>query len=139
MKDKYDYSHVVLYCKDWYKTTNTIDDLKIILSYRNGVKPEKINTGIIFNALFSIVWDYYICNQKHRMLEIFSDFFRWKKEWIVSVEEMIQIFVNKISIIRIINDDGTRIIDLERPDYNILPKHEMVTQEFEDKIFGKKE
>jgi hypothetical protein len=134
---KYSYSHVILYCKSWYEKTNTIDDLKIILGVRNGVKPKHIDLNIIWNALFSIIWDYYVKGEKYKMIEIFSDFFRWKKEMIVTIEEMIQIMVNKISIIQI-KDDDKILIDLDRPDYTILSKHEMVTQEFEDRIFGVK-
>jgi hypothetical protein len=47
---------IYLYAKHWYKRTNIIEDMKIILGNRSGISPKFISLGDIFYVLGHITY-----------------------------------------------------------------------------------
>lgn len=120
------YSHIYLYAKHWYKRTDPIKDLKILISNRCGIDVNYINVRECVGQLVDLVWlainksgnpQYFFC-------EFISDITFDQDFWkFGSTEEtkMDVVVINKclsvLSLTRISDIDGK----LAEPDSNILP------------------
>ena len=48
--------HIYLYAKNWYKITNVVDDMKVLLSHRSGVEKQHITRQDISSVLLGIAY-----------------------------------------------------------------------------------
>ncbi len=116
-------SHIILYAKGWYKRTNCEDDLKIILAHRNGCEKEHVSRESIIIVLTGIVYPYltehYFREISIRTFSKFHQSLYKMNEFEMFLNEMLSI----LSALQIKNSDKI-LIELDEPDYNILPKHE---------------
>lgn len=116
-------SHIILYAKGWYKKTKYEDDLKVILAYRNGCDKKDVSRESIIIVLTKIVYpyltEYYF---REIFIRTFSNFYRslYKiNEFEMFLSELLSILCS----LKIKNNDKI-LIELDEPDYTILPKHE---------------
>jgi hypothetical protein len=65
-------SNVYLYAKGWYKTSDSIEDLKIIYGLRNGMEAEYINIRNIMDCLITLTWEH-MRKDNYGLIEFISD------------------------------------------------------------------
>lgn len=112
--------HIYLYSKMWYKVTNLIDDLKILLSYRSKSLPENISVDDILIVLTEIA-SYHtdfpcFMNQLKEKMRTNESMYKFK-----SAEEIV--IYTLLSILRFTN--ASRIpFNLGKPCEIILPLKE---------------
>lgn len=113
---------IILYCKQWFKTTNLFDDLKILISKRCAIDPDLVSLDNIYWHLLEIIKECSIvyANNNYIYQDILKEMFKQKNS--VSIDDMIRIAYIKIGLLPIKNDKGEKIIELGEPDYNWLPK-----------------
>ena len=58
------YSHIILYAKGWYKITNTIEDLKVLVSNLYGWDVEHCSLDNITRTMINIIYKCCIENNK---------------------------------------------------------------------------
>lgn len=135
--EKHPDSHLFLYAKHWYKRTDEAEDLKKIYGRRNGIEPEHISDEDIFSWVLRVTFPY--IRDGHHLNEIL------KRAFILHEESHRIIFYPKIddkisfrSILKrllanlgdvkikeiVDREKGIEIpiINLEEPDYSILPR-----------------
>ena len=120
-------SHIYLYAKGWYKRTDIFEDLRVIYSHRNGVKPSDIRDDDILLLLSTLTFLH--INNKNQFYDFIRRCFdlasvgpRWSdlKNYI----DLKSIIMGLLSILNLtkIKEDGKVLIELDKPDYTILPK-----------------
>lgn len=111
----------ILYAKNWFKTNDTITDLKIIWSKYNGNPPEDFSDYLIYQLLCKILGkvmsEYHDNNIARFFKEIFKIHFEYKDE--LKVQDLIEKIIEEFMMLPV-----TLVGDLGEPDYSILPKKE---------------
>ena len=131
MNKPIDYNHVYLYAKHHYKRTDTITDLKIILSKRSLIDIEFISGEDIIGCLTEITWKE--INRCGNPTYEFNDFVmrilpqnRWKvnnrdKELEDLNVAIINSCLSVLSQSLVKDDNGNVLLELGEPDSSILP------------------
>lgn len=110
--------HIILYTKNWYKKTNLIDDLKIIICNEVRSKPEYLLVGDI---LYWVEKVYFEIFNKQQIEFHFGNLFKYKET--LNPESFIEFVCEKIAYVKV--RDGEQLaLDLGEPDYTILPKYD---------------
>jgi len=111
--------HIILYAKGHYRQQNPIDDLKKILSERNGIEPRYIDMRDIFQKLSSLAW--YFINKESDFID-FVSLLNPKNAWQhCHSKEYEFILISKcLSVLRFQLVDNIPF-ELGKPDPNILP------------------
>jgi len=118
-------SHIWLYAKYHYKRGNVIEDLNKILADRSGIKAEHIDIKSIFIVLCEIVYPYL---SEYNFVTFLEDSFR---KWVdyettttlEKVFERLLWILHDVKVKEYVNDKWVILIELDEPDYNILPKY----------------
>ena len=133
------YSHHILYAKGHYLQTNVLEDLKVIQSRYSGVPAQHITVGNIQEALLSIIMKYDRPDNQTKMEELMDWFrfddlagFSWNNTGTYTRADIdrkqIECWLSIIMLLKVgdTDEDGDwqTIIDLEEPDYTILPRQE---------------
>jgi hypothetical protein len=101
-------THIWLYAKNWYKKTDIIEDLKVIMGKRCALYPEQVKQKDIEIILLDIM--YHHINNEYR----FNDFV------LSCVEDgVIKTCLSFMAITEVKDIEG----GIGEPDYNILPKN----------------
>lgn len=119
------YRHFYLYAKHWYKRTDVVEDLKLLIQERSLIDPVHLSVRDVIDNLEGLAWNYITKsgNPPHFFREFVFDMFpdnRWKhggdKEDSQEVT-LIKKILSMMSIEQVKNIDGA----LGEPDPNILP------------------
>jgi hypothetical protein len=115
------YCQIILYAKGWFKKTNMLDDLKIILSKHFGCEPEVYNLNDIYQMVIETVESTEQFNFKRFLAEGM-----WSYTWEDKIDKkwIIERLMGQASIIPVRNDKKEFILNLGEPDYTWLPKKE---------------
>ena len=111
-----DYSHVILYAKNWYKKTDVKEDLRAILAHRCGMD---LSDGELFSVMSGILAEHLISKTHLIDATVFDIVFNTglNSHYGKTVEER---FLNKtLSVLANLSRDD--ILSLEAPNKNILP------------------
>lgn len=108
--------HIILYTKGWYKKTDLIDDLKVIIDRFCSIDVEYLNVDSI---LYWTQKTYFKVFNKQQIEFQFGYLFYFKKQH--TPETFIQFICNRLANITVRIEDEL-ILDLGEPDYNILPR-----------------
>jgi hypothetical protein len=116
-------SHIFLYAKNWYKKTNVFEDLRKIYAVRNACKAEYISDSSIVAMLCDLVFPYLT---QHTFRSFILDLFRYEKSPYkkTASEKIANNFLSRLELTRVKDDAGNILIQLDAPDYSILPKKE---------------
>jgi hypothetical protein len=122
-----------LYAKHWYKRTDVIEDLKLLIKDRSGIDPKYLNARDIMENLINLVW--LSISKSGNPSHFFRDFvfdtalpLEWYKQYYndgteeEETQELITIkkCLSVLAITNVSDIDG----ELGEPDYTILPKPE---------------
>lgn len=126
MSDTYivpEHRHFYLYAKGWYKKTNIIEDLKILVSNYSGIDNNYISEEDIINILSNMI-DYHInYSNPSKLISKILEIKRYsslnKEE--LSINELL--ILSMLSILTFLNVSEIPI-DLGSPDSNILSLRE---------------
>jgi hypothetical protein len=110
-------AQIVFYSKGWFKQNDLIDDLKILISHRTGLKKEFITFSLIYRHLLQIIE---ICCP-YKYYDILKDLFNYTPDGTIDEEAIIRNFMGKISILPV-RKGNKLILDLGEPDYTWLSK-----------------
>ena len=122
------YRHFYLYAKHWYKRTDVVEDLKLLIQNRSLVDPIHLSVRDVIDNLEGLAWNYITKsgNPPHFFREFVFDMFpdnRWKhggdKEDSQEIT-LIKKILSMMSIESVKNIDG----NLGEPDPKILPLSE---------------
>jgi len=113
---------IILYCKGWFKTTDPISDLKVLIGKRCGYDPELCSLENIYWHLCEIIKE---CNDIHPnknyiYQEILREMFKWETS--ITINDVVKQLRSQISLLPVLNKDKELILDLGEPDYTWLPK-----------------
>ncbi len=132
------YSHVYLYAKHWYKCTDVVADMKILISNRCGIDPEYISAADCISQLVDLVWLSISRsgNPPYFFGEFVNDITIRKNHWKVNGEPddsdevvVIKKCLSVLSTTLKSNIDG----EFEEPDPKILPlTNEDILQQFRE-------
>jgi len=127
-KDKMNsYRHFYLYAKHWYKRTDVIEDLKVLIKERSGIPIEYIRKRDIIDNLIDLAW--LSITRSGNPAISFREFvvnIAFPNDWwkfncnkdvpieVITINKCLSI----MSITEVSKIDG----ELGEPDYNILPK-----------------
>lgn len=114
--DKFE-RHIILYAKGWYKETNYMDDIREIIAGVSGSELQYIYPIYVYKRLVEIATKYV---SQFQLQECFKNFFKYKRENTITMEEICERLLGEISIIPV-NYDGV-VIELGEPDGSILPR-----------------
>ena len=125
-------SQVILYAKNWFKKTDVMEDLRKIYAKRNGMRFEHINNDDIYEMLTKLFYD--IClkeNSEYSFNHLMKEIFRFVNKGCSYSETTNMKHVIKYYLVMISNAQVREIkkgktlkilIELDEPDYSILPK-----------------
>lgn len=115
--------HIILYAKDWYKITDTIEDLRVIVGKFVMIDPQYIKIDDIFQWVVNIVEEY--CGQKEiakQFRQMFKRFGEWEMKD-VTLLYIIQKLLDDSLAQLVVKADGIDI-KLGIPDPAVLPLKE---------------
>ena len=116
--------HIFLYAKGHYHSGDIITDLKILIGKRNALDPKYVTVNDIVTVLLEITLPYV---QKSQMRDFIMDlgpdrkFLFYKSDKYSFYESLIHRCLCTLAMTRIIDPDGTVLMDLGKPDSSILP------------------
>jgi hypothetical protein len=129
-------SHIILYAKYWYKRTDVITDMKVLVGERCARDPERVSISNIVSVLTTITYPF--MNTKDNFESFLRDCFRRSENYpsskianpIISplenlkfgVKEIIESMLAILGSILVYDDNHNEIVKLDEPDYSILPK-----------------
>ena len=124
-------SHVYLYAKNWYKKTNTLNDLRKIYARRNGVEESDLSDMDILSMLCGLTFQHIKNEMKFGKLMV-QQFYRYKNKKsifpAITKTTNIKLTVRELlNILRFtqtnekVGDTWNVLILLDEPDYTILP------------------
>ena len=107
------YSHIYLYAKCWYKRTNALEDLKIILAARTAIEPRFIRKQDVLREVAYCAFESINAsgNPSHFFTKLIMEIDRGRD----SIEGMLSILS-----LRTLSKD----FQLDDTDYTILPRRE---------------
>jgi|AntAceMinimDraft_18_1070375.scaffolds.fasta_scaffold161098_2 hypothetical protein len=130
-------SHIFLYAKHHYKATDTIEDLKKIISVRSMIPVEYINKENILSVLSTIAYPY--INKEWGFQNFMEDILpqnAWKTGGSIEREKnqdfelnIIRKLLSVISLITVNGENGNILIELDEPDSSILPLRDKFNSE----------
>jgi len=100
--------HLFLYAKGWYKKTNTLDDLKRIVSHISWIDVEHINKGDVIAWLVQCIQPY-VTKAPNRFSDLMGDWF--------ANRDMVEAILSMMSVMS--HDDMG--MECMPPNYDILP------------------
>jgi hypothetical protein len=120
------YSHVYLYAKHWYKRTDVVADMKILIGKRCGIAPKHISTENCVEQLVDLVW--LSISRSGNPIHFFSEFVldvtlrknRWKFTDEPDDNDEVVVIKKCLSVLALTNKkdiDG----EFEEPNPKILP------------------
>lgn len=123
------YRHFYLYAKHWYKRTDIVEDLKILIQNRSGIDAIHLNTNDILENLIDLVW--LSISRSGNPSHFFSEFVfdtampqEWWKFYGKEKDSQELITIKKclsvMSLTNVSDIDG----ELGEPDFTILPEPE---------------
>jgi len=110
-----EWRHFLFYAKNRYGKTETISDLKTILSHETGLNPGSVKLGDVYEILVGLFLKYTTGDQK-------KDFFMriFAERDSVKIGDVILQLIGALSVLKI--RDGERVlIELGEPDPSVLP------------------
>ena len=123
-------SHIYLYAKGHYQKTDTIEDLKVILGHRSGTPADCISRKDIMDVLCKIVWEHLYNNSTFDNPTMFQkvierinptfDILPYPKQ-ASTLERTIKALLSILLNLKVRDDKGNTLIELDRADYTILP------------------
>jgi hypothetical protein len=130
-------SHILLYAKGWYKKTDIIEDMKILVAQRYFWNKEDCTIDNIVSCCINLIYRYCILNQpEHIACYNFHNIFEdlkpdniWKCGYASRSytynEAIIRKTLSMLSIVSV-QKDGIKLIELDEPDEKILPLNQDV-------------
>ena len=120
------YQHVYLYAKNWYKRTNTLEDLKRILSIRSNIGADEISNEDVVRQLLHITYPHIVKsgNPPHFFEELFIDMLpenEWKRYMCQNDDIYTKICKSCLNFLNFVKVSEIEDL-LGPPDYTILPK-----------------
>ena len=122
-------SHIYLYAKGWYKKTDVIEDLKIILGERSLLYPEHVSVDDIVSVLSKIAYPY--IKDEYEFARFLADILPCNSwQYGEKNEKNIELnIINKLlSVLSLttVKEKDVVIIPLDKPDPNILPLNDIL-------------
>ena len=123
-------SQIIYYCKGWFEQKpNIVDDLRILVGNWTLTDPKFITISDVASVIGNIAWKYKSQQQdsKSLHLEIVNDLIP-KNRWTFGSNEeddyLVALIKKYVSIIRRlkIKDKDNVLIEMDKPDYSLLPK-----------------
>jgi len=121
-------SHIYLYAKGWYKETDVIEDMKRIVSIRNGIEPEYCSSKDIAHLLLSIAQSY--IRIEHDFSNFVMDlspnsfwamlFYPEEKDRYDFNKSVIRKCLSVLRTVQVMDVDKV-LLELDKPDPEILP------------------
>jgi len=124
-------SQVILYAKNWFKKTDTIEDLRKIYAKRNLMVLEHISDEDIYSMLTHLVFDLCIKDNDINFNHLMSEIFRSEMQWhrftnVTRIRNVIRVYLQMLRLLKVKEASGNTItkvlIPLDEPDYTILPR-----------------
>jgi hypothetical protein len=114
------WNHVILYSKGWYKRTDTIEDLKTLISKLCGIDREYESLKDIAYVVTEVFIRVHTKDQIERFFNdvIFSNVYFNES---FSREYIIKRMIGWIGCMQVMEKDGEHIINIGEPDYTLLP------------------
>lgn len=128
-------SHIYLYAKGHYKVTDTIGDMKEIIAERCYFNAEDVSVGNIKSILLSIAFKIILNsgNTEH-FLEEFIEGINPDNLWRIMTNQkkeeydfnlaVIEKCLSVIRFVKVLDDNGKCVLELDKPNTNILPLKE---------------
>lgn len=121
-------SHIVLYAKWHYKTSDMMDDLKVLVANRCGLELNQISDITVFDVIYNIAYPFLTQSSlRSIILDSFTDNnpgFNVGRNDKLYFGQIVKKLLTIISMIEVLDGDGNTIYELDEPDYSILPKPE---------------
>jgi hypothetical protein len=122
---KNDDSHIILYAKGWYKRNDVIKDMKIILGERGCIEPRHVSPNNIVGVLSKLIFPYVDDKYKfssflENILCSYFDFEMHKEPLVKFIDACLSI----LSKLQIKDNEGNILLELDDPDYELLPEAE---------------
>lgn len=125
-------SHIILYAKNHYKRTDIIEDLRILVGHRNYCDPKFITKSDVFHVILDITLPHILYHGEQKPENVLREFFidlypvnRFKFGSNEDEDYFLALIRKCLSYLRntkICRSDGSMIMELDDPDYTILPK-----------------
>ena len=105
--------HIYLYAKGWYQRNDKLNDMKIIIGERSALLPRDVSRFDVESILMHLVWKHIQKQSEY----LFSSFVAHCLN-----DDLITACLY-VLMIQDVNDIG---FDLGQPDYNLLPKRDLL-------------
>lgn len=118
-------SHIYLYAKKWYKRTDIIEDLKKLIGHRCGYDACHVSLEEILVVLGTIAWRHMDEYQFTELLKGIDPQNIWKVGGDNKSTPELRTILKLLSILSSaqVNEGDKILIELDEPDYSILPKN----------------
>ena len=116
------YRHWYLYCKNWYKKTDIVEDLKEIQSNWSGIDKDHISEYDVLQIILDVVWPHIV--NKYQFIAFMDNQLEGNTRFIGGTPEDGHIKRVILSAKSMISMASVETIsgELGEPDYSILPK-----------------
>lgn len=110
---------IILYSKKWFKRTDIITDLKVMISNWSGSELKWTTEHDVYWMVSEAFAKSVSTDNRILIWFLKDDLYRYEET--IEIKEMIKRMIGKMAILRTRNGDEI-IIDLGEPNYNLLPK-----------------
>jgi hypothetical protein len=113
---------IIWYTKGWFKVTNEIDDLKIIIGDGTAISSEKVEVWSVYywvmKTFLKVIPQHLL---KHKIENFFTEIYKYKpRDYCIAIEDMIREMCGELSTLKTREND-IDLIELGEPNYNLLP------------------
>jgi len=124
-----DYNHLLLYAKDHYEKGDVIEDVKTILAERCGLQSAKhVSDENMWHMVNHAFLKYCFTDVERFMRELFKpmpdedgyNVFQFFTDN-CPLRRAVRLALLYLARVKVLNEDGARILELGRPDPNVLP------------------
>jgi hypothetical protein len=129
-------SQLVLYSKGWFKKTNEIEDLKVLIADAFLLPIETMTAECVRNAMLTAVQELGLVNEDnfYRFMESISpeDFYKYTDDWTVTQMRkphlkydfsyaVIRTCMSMMCTLKMCDNKGKQIRILRKPNFELLP------------------
>ena len=118
-----DERHIILYAKNWYAETDTIDDLLKIASRITGVGTEYLGIKDVYYWVSRVYFECFTYEQFQRLIQ--EEMFDWFNGYnSVSMEDVINSMLSELACVKVLDDNKEKIMEIGKPDGTLLSLRE---------------
>lgn len=116
--------HIIMYAKNYYKKDDMMEDIKKIIAHIACIPKEYVSDDLIYRHAMSTFWalsGVESFKTETFLQNLFSVHYMGTHKIEILPKDMVGYLLGFITAVRMADGKGNKIVEIGKPDYNILP------------------